>query len=97
MIDWSNALIGPTSLELIRMDELGLLEGELLDGYGTVNHLWDLPGEVEAIYRLDTVMLLAYVYNEILDQPTQGHEYLRRVNDIYSNSLARIEHAGAFE
>lgn len=62
IVDWSNALFGPPTLELARIAESGNLTAAFLAGYGLTAPFGSIGPLREAIYRLDTAVMLAHVF-----------------------------------
>jgi fructosamine-3-kinase len=62
IVDWSNALFGPPTLELARIGESGNLTPAFLAGYGLTAPFDLISPRREAIYRLDTAVMLAHVF-----------------------------------
>jgi len=50
---WCSALIGPPTLELVRLDELDILDDSFLGGYANYE-MFKAPRAVETAFRLDT-------------------------------------------
>jgi aminoglycoside phosphotransferase (APT) family kinase protein len=69
VVDWSNALIGDPALELARIAEYGILDAEFLEGYGDRAPLDRAPPGVQALYRLDSAIMLAVVF--LSEQPDE--------------------------
>lgn len=79
LIDWSSALTADPALELCRMDELGLLDSDFLQGYGDREWQHRLPRRVELIYRLDTAAMLAVLFACHIPDPVRARERLQRL------------------
>ncbi len=84
IIDWSNALIGDTNLELIAIDEYGLMNSDFLDGYQPTNSFLRMPEEVELIYRLDTAIMLAAVFLFEAPDPIKAKKQIKHVLKFYN-------------
>jgi aminoglycoside phosphotransferase (APT) family kinase protein len=62
LIDWGNALAGDPALELARVAEYGHLDDAFRVGYAERGGGGPAPEEVDALYRLDTAVMLALVF-----------------------------------
>lgn len=88
LIDWTNSLIGDPALELARAEqyapypENGLDQTELLRGYASVRPLPARSPRCTALYRLDTAVMLAVVFNDESPDPQRGPEALAVVHDL---------------
>jgi hypothetical protein len=82
LIDWSNAVIGHPSLELARLAEYGVFDGEFQRGYGNVNVFAEPPPVVRMLYRLDTAVMLAIVFLSSAPNPDRAEFYVKRVVDL---------------
>lgn len=58
VMGWCSALIGPPTLELVRLDELDILDDSFLGGYANYE-MFKAPPSVETAFRLDTAARLA--------------------------------------
>lgn len=91
VLDWSNALTGDPLLELGRLAEYALLPENGLDydailaGYGE-----PAPAHPAAfwIYRLDTAVMLALLFNSEAPHPDLGPRSVGRLRDVHQR-LAR--------
>ncbi len=55
IMGWCEALIGPPTLELVRLDELDILDDSFLGGYANYE-MYTAPKPVEAAFRMDTAV-----------------------------------------
>lgn len=53
IMGWCDALIGPPTMELVRLDELDVLDDSFLGGYANYE-MYKVPIPVETAFRLDT-------------------------------------------
>lgn len=53
IMGWCHALIGPPTMELVRLDELDVLDDSFLGGYANYE-MYKVPIPVETAFRLDT-------------------------------------------
>jgi aminoglycoside phosphotransferase (APT) family kinase protein len=79
ILDWSNALLGDPALELARAAEYGVRSPAFDAGYGA---LPPAPAELEAVYRLDTAVMLAVVFLSEDPDPAPARRQVERVQDL---------------
>ena len=83
ILDWSNALIGDPALDLARTAEYGSLTPAALAGYGD-------PGAFtmtsltprQAVYRLDTAVMLSHVFLDGAPDPAKARHYIERTKSL---------------
>lgn len=82
IVDWGNALVGDPAIELARIAESGYLDKAFLAGYGG-DPLGALSPAIAAIYRLDTVMMLALVFLTEAPDPAAADIMLARASTLF--------------
>lgn len=82
VIDWSNALIADPMIEIMRIDEFGLLNDRVISGYRSTSEYALPPKEKEIAYRLYTATMLGVVF--LSEQPCEerGRSAADRVEDL---------------
>lgn len=80
--DWGNALLGDPALELTRMAEWGHLDAAFLDGYGDPDPFSPLPRDLDTLYRLDAVLVLALVFLSEAPDPAQAAPLVARARTL---------------
>ncbi|CAM5588633.1 aminoglycoside phosphotransferase family protein (plasmid) [Streptomyces viridifaciens] len=96
LIDWSNVLIGDPAMELARLSEYALIRENGLDeqairrGYEAAGGSLAVTSAADALYRLDTAVMLALVFNSVAPDPRLGPvqtarvvELLQILNDVW--------------
>ncbi len=86
LLDWSNALIGDPAMELARLAEYALLPDNgldyeaVLDGYGET-----MTADSAAfwIYRLDTAVMLALLFNSEISDAELGPRAVDRLREVH--------------
>jgi aminoglycoside phosphotransferase (APT) family kinase protein len=86
ILDWSNALIGDPVLDLARAAEYGSLTPAALAGYGdagtfTMAPLGSLPPR-QAVYRLDTAVMLSHVFLDDAPDEAKARHYVERTKSL---------------
>jgi aminoglycoside phosphotransferase (APT) family kinase protein len=84
IFDWSNALLGDPALDLARAAEYGVRDAAFDAGYGARP---EVAPEVDAIYRLDTAVMLAVVFLSEDPDPAAAVRQVARVEAL----LAALE------
>jgi aminoglycoside phosphotransferase (APT) family kinase protein len=86
ILDWSNALIGDPALDLARAAEYGSLTPAALAGYGdpglfTMAPLGSLSPR-QAVYRLDTTVMLSHVFLDDAPDEAKARHYVERTKNL---------------
>lgn len=92
LLDWSNALIGPPSLELARVAETGEVGSQFLEGYATVKALPSVSPVIEIIFRLDTATMLALVFLSEEPAPKRARPAIHRVRELHNKLMEELIH-----
>ena len=95
ILDWSNALIGDPALDLARTAEYGSLTPAALAGYGdpgpfTMAPLASLASLAslgllsprQAVYRLDTTVMLSHVFLDDAPDEAKARHYVERTKNL---------------
>jgi phosphotransferase family enzyme len=90
ILDWSNALIGDPALDLARAAEYGSLTPAALAGYGDPGRFTPLTPLTpltsltprQAVYRLDTTVMLSHVFLDGAADPAKARHYLERTKSL---------------
>ena len=93
ILDWSNALIGDPALDLARAAEYGSLTPAALAGYGDPGSFTPLTPLTpltsvssvtlrQAVYRLDTTVMLSHVFLDGAPDPAQARYYIERTKSL---------------
>jgi aminoglycoside phosphotransferase (APT) family kinase protein len=89
LIDWSNALVGDPALDLARTAEYGHLSPAALAGYGDPGSFRLTPPTPlspltarQAVYRLDTAVLLSHVFLDGAPDREQARHYIWRTREL---------------
>lgn len=83
ILDWGNALAGDPALDLARAAEYGSLTPAVLDAYGDPGTFMMTPETPrQAVYRLDTAVMLAHVFREGAPDPTRARHYTDRARAL---------------
>ena len=88
IMDWGSALIGPPTLELMGLDEQGLLDDSFLGGYANYE-MFRAPPATETAFRLYSATETAMQF--VIDDTDheQGRKALNRVNFLFEE-FARL-------
>jgi aminoglycoside phosphotransferase (APT) family kinase protein len=86
ILDWSNALIGDPALDLARAAEYGSLTPAALAAYGdpggfTMSPLTALSPR-QAVYRLDTAVMLSHVFLDSAPDQAKARHYIERTKTL---------------
>ena len=86
ILDWSNAFIGDPALDLARAAEYGSLTPAALAGYGdpglfTMAPLGSLSPR-QAVYRLDTAVMLSHVFLDDAPDEEKARYYVERTKSL---------------
>ena len=79
VLDWGNALIGDPAIELTRMGEYGLLNRDVLEGYGESDWESQLPHRLNLALRLDAAVMLSIVFLSEAPDAQRARSALQRV------------------
>jgi aminoglycoside phosphotransferase (APT) family kinase protein len=89
LIDWSNALVGDPALDLARTAEYGNLSPAALAGYGDPGSFRltspTSPTELtdrQAVYHLDTAVMLSHVFLDGAPDHAQARHYIGRTREL---------------
>ena len=83
ILDWSNALIGDPALDLARTAEYGSLTPAALAAYGAPGPFTMTPVTPrQAVYRLDTAVMLSHVFLDGAPDPARARHYLERTRSL---------------
>ncbi len=79
ILDWSNALAGDPALDLARTAEYGSLTPAALAAYGDPGAFSMIPQTPrQAVYRLDTAVMLSHVFLDGAPDPDRARHYIDR-------------------
>lgn len=78
IMGWCHALIGPPTMELVKLDELDILDDSVLGGYANYE-MFKAPKPVETAFRLDTATRHA---EALLHDTPGGRETQKAVNRV---------------
>jgi aminoglycoside phosphotransferase (APT) family kinase protein len=79
ILDWSNALVGDPALDLARAAEYGSLTPAALDAYGHPGGFTMTAATPrQAVYRLDTAVMLSHVFLDGAPDPARARQYVDR-------------------
>ena len=86
ILDWSNALVGDPALDLARAAEYGSLTPAALAAYGdaggfTMSAL-TVPSPRQAVYRLDTAVMLSHVFLDGAPDQAKARHYIERTKSL---------------
>jgi len=79
---WCNALIGPPTLELVRLDEIDVLDDSFLGGYANYE-MFKAPKPVETAFRLDTATRHAVTLLHETPSATETHKAINRAAFLF--------------
>lgn len=83
LLDWSNALIGPPALELMRLSETGEVNSrQLLRGYAAIRPVPQTSLRAEYLMRLDSAVMIALVHLSEAPDPKQAPKAISRVIEL---------------
>ena len=83
ILDWSNALIGDPALDLARAAEYGCLTPAALAAYGDPGTFTMTPSTPrQAVYRLDTAVMLSHVFLEGAPDQARARHYVERTRSL---------------
>jgi hypothetical protein len=83
ILDWSNALIGDPALDLARAAEYGSLTPAALAAYGDPGAFTMTPSTPrQAVYRLDTAVMLSHVFLGDAPDPGLARHYVERTRSL---------------
>jgi aminoglycoside phosphotransferase (APT) family kinase protein len=86
ILDWSNALIGDPDLDLARAAEYGSLTPAVLAGYGDARTFTMAPlaslTPRQAVYRLDTTVMLSHVFLDDAPDEARARHYVERTKSL---------------
>jgi hypothetical protein len=83
ILDWSNALIGDPALDLARAAESGSLTPAALAAYGDPGAFTMNPATPrQAVYRLDTAVMLSHVFLDDAPDPGLARHYVERTRNL---------------
>ena len=92
ILDWSNALIGDPALDLARTAEYGSLTPAALAGYGDPGPFTMVPlaslaslgllSPRQAVYRLDTTVMLSHVFLDDAPDEAKARHYVERTKNL---------------
>ncbi|GAB7180217.1 hypothetical protein ATKI12_0048 [Kitasatospora sp. Ki12] len=88
LIDWSNVLIGDPAMELARLSEYALIPDNGLDeqairqGYEAAGGSPSVTPVADVLYRLDTAVMLALVFNSVAPDPDLAPVQTARVVEL---------------
>jgi aminoglycoside phosphotransferase (APT) family kinase protein len=83
ILDWSNALIGDPALDLARTAEYGSLSPAALAAYGDPGAFTMTPSTPrQAVYRLDTAVMLSHVFLNDAPDPARARYYIERTKSL---------------
>lgn len=83
LLDWSNVLAGDPALDLARTAEYGNLTPEVLAAYGDPGTFTLTSGSPrQAVYRLDTAVMLSHVFLGDAPDPTKAGHYIDRTRSL---------------
>lgn len=90
IIDWSNAIIAPPLVEFTRLYEYGILNEELIRGYGNIDFYTNANLIVRTICHLDTAVMLGIVFLSEAPDVERAELCLRRI-DYLLNELNLLQ------
>ena len=86
ILDWSNALIGDPALDLARAAEYGSLTPAALAAYGDPGGFSMSPPSAlsprQAVYRLDTAVMLSHVFLDGAPDQAKARHYIERTKTL---------------
>jgi aminoglycoside phosphotransferase (APT) family kinase protein len=83
ILDWSNALAGDPALDLARAAEYGTLTPAALAAYGDAGVFAMVPASPrQAVYRLDTAVMLSHVFLDGAPDPHRARHYIERTRTL---------------
>jgi aminoglycoside phosphotransferase (APT) family kinase protein len=86
VLDWSNALIGDPALDLARAAEYGSLTPAALAAYGDPSRFTMSPPTAlsprQAVYRLDTAVMLSHVFLDGAPDQAKARHYIERTKSL---------------
>ncbi|MGH3212853.1 MAG: phosphotransferase, partial [Trebonia sp.] len=86
VLDWSNALIGDPALDLARAAEYGSLTPAALAAYGDPGSFPMSPLTAltprQAVYRLDTAVMLSHVFLDGAPDRAKARHYIERTKSL---------------
>jgi aminoglycoside phosphotransferase (APT) family kinase protein len=86
VLDWSNALVGDPALDLARAAEYGSLTPAALAGYGDPGAFAMAPlaslSPRQAVYRLDTAVMLSHVFRGDAPDEAKARHYVERTKNL---------------
>lgn len=83
ILDWSNALAGDPALDLARTAEYGSLTPAVLAAYGDPGAFTLTPATPrQAVYRLDTAVMLSHVFTSDAPDPERARHYVERTRSL---------------
>ncbi|RGP73844.1 aminoglycoside phosphotransferase [Fusarium sporotrichioides] len=88
VIDWTNALIGPSAIDIYRTLEFSQLGEGFAKGYSEVATFPEVTTQEECLLRLDAALVLALVFTSEAPDPVRGEAAVARVKEL-SESLLR--------
>ncbi|MEI5905553.1 aminoglycoside phosphotransferase family protein [Bacillus spongiae] len=83
LFDWTNAIMGDPVLELMRIDEYGLLNEDFINGYQNFEReMARVPTIVQLLYRYHTVAMLTNLFCFELKDLHQGEKTMKRLYEL---------------
>lgn len=83
LLDWSNTLAGDPALDLARASEYGSLSEAALAAYGDPATFTMTPATPrQAVYRLDTAVMLSHVFLDGASDPARARHYIERTTSL---------------
>ncbi len=82
IMGWCEALIGPPTLELVRLDELDVLDDSFLGGYANYE-MFKAPKPVETAFRMDTAVRHAEALLHEAPGSTEAQKAVNRVAFLF--------------
>jgi aminoglycoside phosphotransferase (APT) family kinase protein len=86
ILDWSNALVGDPALDLARAAEYGSLTPAALAAYGDAGRFTmsplAVPSPRQAVYRLDTAVMLSHVFLDGAPDHAKARHYIERTKSL---------------
>jgi Ser/Thr protein kinase RdoA (MazF antagonist) len=86
ILDWSNALVGDPALDLARAAEYGSLTPAALAAYGDAGRFTmsplTVPSPRQAVYRLDTAVMLSHVFLDGAPDQAKARHYIERAKSL---------------
>lgn len=81
LLDWSNALIGDPTLEIMRILEQEEIDPRFLENYTFASYVNTVPEVIKVLYRYDAIVMMAVLFlSEIQDAKMGKHYYNKLVN-----------------